>query len=474
MSINISAFAGAGAQFFDANGVPLTGGLIYTYLAGTTTPAVTYTSKLGTSNNTNPIVLDAAGRTPAEIWMTGGVLYKFVLKSSTFVQIGSYDDIPAINDITTVNNLITVAGTNTLTGLATPTLIGYVAGAQYSFIAQNNNTGAVTLDIDTLGAKSITKAGSIALVANDIVAGALYQIAYDGTRFQLLTRTSTSQLVVGTTAQRPSSPTTGMVRMNTTTLNPEWYDTSTSSWLQFSQPAGYSVSYLVVAGGGGGGTTFGGGGGGGGLLTGTTSFSTGTAYTITIGAGGAFSTTGAAGASGGTSSIATVISTIGGGGGGTNGATAGTSGGSGGGGSDNGTTTAAAGSGTSGQGNAGSASGLGGGGGGGGGGAGAAGSNKNGGTGASNIISGATIFYAGGGGGYNTGTGGSGGGGAFNTNGSVNTGGGGGGNSTGLGNGGSGIVIISYLGGQRGTGGLVTSVGGYTIHTFTASGTYNA
>jgi hypothetical protein len=41
-------------------------------------------------------------------------------------------------------------------------------------------------------------------------------------------------------------------------------------------------------------------------------------------------------------------------------------------------------------------------------------------------------------------------------------------------NGGSGIVIIRYLGAQRGTGGTVTSSGGYTIHTFTSSGTYTA
>jgi hypothetical protein len=40
--------------------------------------------------------------------------------------------------------------------------------------------------------------------------------------------------------------------------------------------------------------------------------------------------------------------------------------------------------------------------------------------------------------------------------------------------GGSGIVIISYAGSQRGTGGTVTSSGGYTIHTFTSSGTYTA
>ena len=42
------------------------------------------------------------------------------------------------------------------------------------------------------------------------------------------------------------------------------------------------------------------------------------------------------------------------------------------------------------------------------------------------------------------------------------------------GNGGSGVVIIRYLGSQRGYGGTVTSSGGYTYHTFTTSGTYTA
>jgi hypothetical protein len=42
------------------------------------------------------------------------------------------------------------------------------------------------------------------------------------------------------------------------------------------------------------------------------------------------------------------------------------------------------------------------------------------------------------------------------------------------GQGGSGIVVLRYLGAQRGTGGTVTSVGGYTIHTFLSSATYIA
>ena len=231
MSINLSAFAGAGAQFSDANGAPLTGGLIYTYLAGTSTPATTYTSRDGATNNTNPIVLDAAGRTPAEIWLDGGVLYKFVLKSSTYVQIGSYDDIPAINDTTSISNLITVAGTNTLTGLATPALGGYATGAQFSFIAQNTNTAAVTIDIDTLGVKSITKFGTTALAAGDIIAGALMLIEYDGTRFQLLNVTNNifKYIVEPTTISATAA--TGTINYDVATQSIVYYTTNaTANW----------------------------------------------------------------------------------------------------------------------------------------------------------------------------------------------------------------------------------------------------
>jgi hypothetical protein len=227
MSINLSAFAGAGAQFFDANGAPLTGGLIYTYAAGTTTPVTTYTSRAGTSANTNPIVLDAAGRTPASIWLTGGLLYKFVLKSSTYVQIGSYDSIPAIDDTTTFNNLITVAGTNTLTGLASPALAGYAAGAQYSFIAQNTNTAAVTIDIDTLGAKAITKFGTKPLGPGDILAGALVLIEYDGTQFQLLTAINNNYIAETTTVSATAA--TGTINYDVGTQSILYYTTAASA-----------------------------------------------------------------------------------------------------------------------------------------------------------------------------------------------------------------------------------------------------
>ena len=82
--------------------------------------------------------------------------------------------------------LVTVTGTDTLTGSLTPALVAYVTGAVYYFVAPAANTGAVTLNIDTLGAKNVTRDGTTALVAGDIVSGEMVAVVYDGTRFQLI------------------------------------------------------------------------------------------------------------------------------------------------------------------------------------------------------------------------------------------------------------------------------------------------
>ena len=84
---------GNGQQFFDNNGVPLAGGLIYTYQAGTSTPLVSYTDNGGTIANSNPIVLDSAGRVPYEIWMLTGYSYKFVIQTASAVAIQTLDNL---------------------------------------------------------------------------------------------------------------------------------------------------------------------------------------------------------------------------------------------------------------------------------------------------------------------------------------------------------------------------------------------
>jgi len=95
MAVNLSMLAGAGAQFFDNSGVILSGGLVYTYAAGTTTPQAAYTTSSGSVAHTNPIVLDSAGRVASggEIWLTDAVSYKFVLKTATGTTIGTYDNV---------------------------------------------------------------------------------------------------------------------------------------------------------------------------------------------------------------------------------------------------------------------------------------------------------------------------------------------------------------------------------------------
>jgi hypothetical protein len=145
MSVSLSPYAGAGAQFFDNNGNPLAGGLIYTYAAGTTTPIATYTSSSGGTANANPIVLDSAGRTPAQIWLTAGSSYKFVLETALGVTIKTDDNIFASFDLSKE--------------------VGVAVGLGGSGVATNIAVGDTALDTNTTGANN-TAVGYNALTAN--------------------------------------------------------------------------------------------------------------------------------------------------------------------------------------------------------------------------------------------------------------------------------------------------------------------
>ena len=154
MTVYLSPFAGAGAQFFTDDGSVLSGGKIYTYAAGTTTPLTTYTSISGTTANPNPIILDSGGRLPEDMWLTEGLKYRFVLKDSCDIQLGEYDDIAGVNDISTgtvpwsiiTGTPTTVAGygiTNALTTTA--------AAATYAPLASPVFTGTPSIpDNDTV------------------------------------------------------------------------------------------------------------------------------------------------------------------------------------------------------------------------------------------------------------------------------------------------------------------------------------
>jgi hypothetical protein len=254
------------------------------------------------------------------------------------------------------------------------------------------------------------------------------------------------------------------------------------------------VEVLVVAGGGSGGiresnTTSlcgGGGGGAGGLIYNSAyQITNAAAITVTVGAGAASPTSNNVNGNNGSNSVFGSLTAIGGGGGGAYQAN-GVSGGSGGGaGRDAVTTGGAATAGQGFQGGNGGFNPIGSGGGGGAGQPGAIGTaiGGKGGNGLTFSISGTSTTYAGGGGGAsfgnnttpNSGSGGGGNGAVETSNptasaGQANTGGGGGGDKGGAG--GSGIVIVRYPGLPAATGGTITYLNGYTIHTFTTSGTF--
>lgn len=260
------------------------------------------------------------------------------------------------------------------------------------------------------------------------------------------------------------------------------------------RPKTLVVEALIVAGGGAGTGYGGGGGGGGGLLY--RNLTLADLNNITVGAGGLANASHTAQCQPGqNSSIGSLVAL---GGGVTNFHSSGGAGGSGSGGMYfAGGSAYPGGTGTAGQGNTGGAghgveqSYVIGGGGGGAGGIGQNGTSTAGGTGGAGLsydISGAMVHYAAGGGGgsYDSGSGGAAGGvgagagaayGYPGGNAIANTGcgGGGGGFNTAAGvggHGGSGIVIIRYAGGQKALGGTITSAGGYTIHKFTSSGTF--
>lgn len=100
-TVFLSPIGGAAWQFLDNNGNPLSGGKLYTYAAGTTTPAVTYTTSDGNVFHSNPIILNSAGRISAsgEVWLAASEDYKFVVKTSEDVLLGTYDNVAGINDV---------------------------------------------------------------------------------------------------------------------------------------------------------------------------------------------------------------------------------------------------------------------------------------------------------------------------------------------------------------------------------------
>ena len=113
------------AQLGD-DGLPLSGGLLTWYLAGTSTPITTYINIAGVNPQTNPIVLNIRGEPDYPIWLTTGNTYKAVLTDSVGTPIRTVDNLSAINDtsVATISEWVLFSGAATYINATSFSLVG--------------------------------------------------------------------------------------------------------------------------------------------------------------------------------------------------------------------------------------------------------------------------------------------------------------------------------------------------------------
>lgn len=171
-------------QFLNASGTPLAGGKVYMYVPSTTTFKNTWQDVAQNVLNTNPIILNAAGE--AIIYGVGA--YRQVV----FDNLGNTIWDAQTQDLTSVlQGQVTLwcgtsGGTaNAITLTPNPAVTALIPGQNFEFIGSNSNTGATTVNISGLGAHVLVD-NLNPLVANNILAGNINLISWDGTQFQLL------------------------------------------------------------------------------------------------------------------------------------------------------------------------------------------------------------------------------------------------------------------------------------------------
>ena len=114
-------------------------------------------------------------------------------------------------DANTIKNAVYIADTgsaNAITGTTTTAFpSSYVAGQMVVVKSAANNTGATTININSLGTKNVTKNGNTALASGNKIAGQEYILVYDGTEFQMLNFTLIAADIPGGGSTGPTGPT---------------------------------------------------------------------------------------------------------------------------------------------------------------------------------------------------------------------------------------------------------------------------
>jgi len=148
MTVALEAFP----AFYDNSGNPLSGGKVYTYVAGTSTPLASYTDRGGSVANANPVVLNSAGR--ASIWLQTNVAYKIRVDDSAGNVIATVDDYYAGADPAQ----LVAAGIVPATGGTYTGLVSFTGGATFD--------GTAAQDLATLDSLNIASVQTANLWTN--------------------------------------------------------------------------------------------------------------------------------------------------------------------------------------------------------------------------------------------------------------------------------------------------------------------
>lgn len=243
-------------QFFDDNGDPLAGGKVHFYIPQTTIPKSTWQDEDQLVPNTNPVILDAAGR--AIIYGAGS--YRQVLTDALDNQI--WDQETASTNRTQIYVGPQTAGAVNVQTLDVPNY-DLVSGNLVLFTFGLTNTSAMTLDISGTGAVPVTKNSSgvqVPLVSGDAVAGAFGAVYYDGTEYQLISVIGTSleanpltSIASGATTDIGSTGSTNVQITGTTTITALGASANVNQPLYFVKFTGallltYNATSLILPG----------------------------------------------------------------------------------------------------------------------------------------------------------------------------------------------------------------------------------
>jgi hypothetical protein len=231
MSVNLSPI-GNGISFLGTTGLPLAGGKLYTYQAGSSTPLASYTTINGNIAHANPIILGSDGKLPDELWLTYGFNYKLVLTDANDVLIYTYDNIYGIlgtiptSTSTVPSGMILLwsgsigsipigyllcDGTNGTPDLRNRFLVG--SGSTYAVNATGGSADSIVVSHNHTATSTsvVTDPGHLHTVpysAGDAIGGGGAQPAYRGSGTSN-TSTATTGITVATTTTNTAAGTSG-------------------------------------------------------------------------------------------------------------------------------------------------------------------------------------------------------------------------------------------------------------------------